>query len=182
MPRQTESSWEPIWCKSGRQGSTWREWSRSYRNSCGPKAPARTAQTHHPHPPKTPTNPLSLDSTQSTSTPPWLTAPTAQSCQLACGWAPPTCLLASANPEVSWTSFDGLQTHFRKSFTSRALKCTSPPTRCKKRKKKTKVQSKRKKPIAQKLTVPETEYILKWRLFYYKLIGDNDKKKLHSNF
>ncbi len=44
----------------------------------------------------------------------------------------------------------------------------------KKRKKKTKVQSKRKKPIAQKLTVPETEYILKWRFFYYKLIGDND--------
>lgn len=32
------------------------------------------------------------------------------------------------------------------------------------------------KPIAQKLTVPETEYILKWRLFYDKQIGDNDAK------
>ncbi len=38
----------------------------------------------------------------------------------------------------------------------------------KKEEEKTKVQSERKKPIAQKLTVPETEYILKWRLFYDK--------------
>lgn len=43
------------------------------------------------------------------------------------------------------------------------------------KKKKAKVHSERKKPIAQKLTVPETEYILKWRLFYDKQIGDTMK-------
>lgn len=41
-----------------------------------------------------------------------------------------------------------------------------------KKKKNAKVHMERKKPIAQKLTVPETEYILKWRLFYDKQIGD----------
>lgn len=36
MPKPTASSSEPTYCRSGRPGSTWRGWWRSYSSSSGP--------------------------------------------------------------------------------------------------------------------------------------------------